>query len=192
VKNIDEIKFSGAIELPQNMRSELKDPLGFLLKNKPTERLIKKIKDDNPPLVIFVGDYCFKKAIEMDYIPDIAIIDNRTKREPVNNERTIPKAKRIQTVNSPGTISENAWNTIKETIRLQTKKSHESQPRDRLSIIIVQGEEDLLVLPATIEAPIGSFIIYGQPEEGIVLIKATMNVKNKFIELIKRMMVEKK
>jgi uncharacterized protein (UPF0218 family) len=37
--------------------------------------------------------------------------------------------------------------------------------------IIVQGEEDLLVLPLMVYMPNGSIIIYGQPREGMVIIK---------------------
>lgn len=36
--------------------------------------------------------------------------------------------------------------------------------------IIVDGEEDLLVLPLMVYMPNGSIIIYGQPREGMVVI----------------------
>jgi len=39
--------------------------------------------------------------------------------------------------------------------------------------VLVEGEEDLLVLPLMAEAPIGSVIIYGQPHEGLVVITVT-------------------
>jgi hypothetical protein len=35
--------------------------------------------------------------------------------------------------------------------------------------ILVDGEEDLAVIPLVIAAPLSSVVIYGQPNEGIVL-----------------------
>ena len=46
------------------------------------------------------------------------------------------------------------------------------------------------MFPAVLEAPENSFVVYGQPHEGIVLIKVTMNARFKFEKLIERMKVE--
>ena len=35
--------------------------------------------------------------------------------------------------------------------------------------IIVDGEEDLAVIPLVIAAPLASVVLYGQPNEGVVL-----------------------
>ena len=37
--------------------------------------------------------------------------------------------------------------------------------------IVVEGEEDLATLPAILYAPPGSVVVYGQPDEGSVLVK---------------------
>jgi uncharacterized protein (UPF0218 family) len=39
--------------------------------------------------------------------------------------------------------------------------------------LVVDGEEDLLVLPLMAMLPEGSVIVYGQPREGMVVIKLT-------------------
>jgi len=44
--------------------------------------------------------------------------------------------------------------------------------------IIVEGEEDLLVLPLMADMPLGSVIIYGQPNEGLVIITITEERQN--------------
>ncbi|MCK4400253.1 DUF359 domain-containing protein, partial [Candidatus Bathyarchaeota archaeon] len=39
--------------------------------------------------------------------------------------------------------------------------------------VVVEGEEDLLVLPLMAMMPIGSVIVYGQPREGMVVVTLT-------------------
>ena len=45
--------------------------------------------------------------------------------------------------------------------------------------IIVQGEEDLLVLPVVLFAPANSVVLYGQPNEGLVIVKISEGIRNK-------------
>ncbi len=44
--------------------------------------------------------------------------------------------------------------------------------------IVVHGEEDLAVIPAVIEAPEGAAVVYGQPNEGMVIIAVTAEKKH--------------
>jgi len=53
----------------------------------------------------------------------------------------------------------------------------------------VCGEEDLATIPAVVYAPIGSIVIYGQPKEGVVLIKVTPETKLRFAEMLRNMEV---
>jgi len=50
-------------------------------------------------------------------------------------------------------------------------------------LIIVNGEEDLAVIPCVLMAPNDSIILYGQPGEGIVVVEA-----DKLKETAKRML----
>ena len=180
--------FSKDYILPQEMRNELKQPLGVLLTENPTRNLIKKIKEENPPLVIFIGDYCVNEVLKEGYTPDFSIVDGKNLRKPFEYI-TIPNAKVINTINPPAKITASAWKTIKKTIveliELTSNKSKEP------IVLFVEGEEDLLVFPAVLESPNESFVIYGQPHEGVVVIKVTVNVKFKFEKLIERMKVSK-
>ena len=45
--------------------------------------------------------------------------------------------------------------------------------------LIVNGEEDLLVLPVCIHAPENSVVLYGQPNKGLVLVQITTEIRNK-------------
>ena len=56
--------------------------------------------------------------------------------------------------------------------------------------IIVDGEEDLATLPAILYAPLGSAVVYGQPNEGSVLVDVTPEKKLHIEEFMKKMIVE--
>jgi uncharacterized protein (UPF0218 family) len=55
----------------------------------------------------------------------------------------------------------------------------------------VEGEEDLLTIVAVLYAPDGSFVVYGQPNEGIVVVKATPEKKDEANKLLNEMTVRK-
>jgi hypothetical protein len=52
------------------------------------------------------------------------------------------------------------------------------------ALIIVDGEEDLAVIPLVIAAPDGIIVIYGQPGEGIVLNEVDEGAKAKAAEML--------
>ena len=174
--------------LPVEMREELKQPLGELITEAPTKSLLQRIENEKPRLTIFVGDYCVQEAINSGYIPNISIIDGKNLREKFSNI-LIPNAKVIKTKNPPAMVTAESWTMIAEQIGKQIDSS-ENKSKEPI-VLFIDGEEDLLVIPAVIESPEGAFIIYGQPHEGVVLIKVTANIKFKFRKLIERMKVNK-
>jgi hypothetical protein len=58
--------------------------------------------------------------------------------------------------------------------------------------IVVEGEEDLLTLIAIMNAPQESLVVYGQPHEGIVVVKVTEDKKTEISELLKAMKASSK
>jgi uncharacterized protein (UPF0218 family) len=50
--------------------------------------------------------------------------------------------------------------------------------------IFVNGEEDLLVLPVCIHAPDNAVVMYGQPHEGLVIVKIIPEIRNKVQTLL--------
>jgi len=182
-------KFKRTYLLPEEMRDELKEPLGELLVKEPTKTLIELVAKLQPPIVVMVGDFCFHKALQQNFTPDIAIIDGLNLREPYE---TIPIANAImlKAKNPPATITKAAWQAIKKAFKRQLRKKGKRAKKKPI-VLFIEGEEDLLVLPAVIEAPLQAIIAYGQPQKGLVLIKVTTNVKLKCKKLIERMKVEK-
>jgi len=56
--------------------------------------------------------------------------------------------------------------------------------------IVVDGEEDLATLPAILYAPLGSAVVYGQPNEGSVLVEVTPEKKKHVMDLMNKMILE--
>ena len=52
--------------------------------------------------------------------------------------------------------------------------------------IIVDGEEDLAVIPMVIAAPVGAIVLYGQPHEGVVLREVTPEAQVTARQLLER------
>ena len=133
----------------------------------------KYISDDS--YVITVGDRTTEKMIDYEIIPSLQIIDGFEKRQ----KREFPKL---------GNESELTIDNPAAEITLQSieiiKKAFDMAPPIR---IIVNGEEDLLVLPVCIHAPKNSVVLYGQPNKGLVLVEITTEIRNKAQTLLNLM-----
>ncbi|NDF28354.1 DUF359 domain-containing protein, partial [archaeon] len=86
----------------------------------------------------------------------------------------------MKTKSPAGMITKNAWSTI--------KKSLSQLSEGQYIHIDIDGEEDLMVLPVIIEFPIGSKIIYGQPNKGAVIREINQASKDDCISIIKQML----
>ena len=162
--------------LPPNLRDELKIPLGKLIPNDSSEKesYIQKIYSEK--VVITVGDATSELLLGMGLTPLLHIIDGQEKRE----KRSPPLAESINTEltvkNNPGEISTESYNLIKDIF--------EQKPPIRL---LVDGEEDLLVLPVCLFAPTNSVVMYGQPNEGLVIAEITDEVRDKVQKIVNQM-----
>jgi uncharacterized protein (UPF0218 family) len=152
------------ITLPVTMRAELKKPLGRLLTGKPSETvalLDKILRELRPLMFAVVGDYSVKNILEAGLEPDIVVVDHRVMRvdvEPLDyGERRLLRARNLR-----GTIDVESWDALEKAVTLKRRVA-----------VIVEGEEDLLVLPLISLAPLRSLIVYGQPREGMVLVEVT-------------------
>lgn len=171
------------LSLPIELRAELKEPLGILVRGTPkqTMRALKEfLEEKNPELLISVGDFTSKNIIEAGLPLKMAVIDNKVMRNEV--KPWFPSGwKEFRVENPPGTIKAEVWGVLKEAINL-----------NKWAVVFVEGEEDLLTLPVIASAPIGSAVIYGQPNEGIVIVEITKEKKQWTSEFLKRMKGEEK
>jgi len=164
------------LQLPDDLRDQLKNPLGNLVSdNDPNkENIIKKISAES--VLITVGDRTTENILQLGFKPQIQIIDGLEKR----SERAVPADDTISTKlsckNPPGEITEESMQII--------KKAFSSEPPVR---IIVDGEEDLLVIPVCILAPENSVVMYGQPNEGLVIVQITPKIRAKVQKILDAM-----
>ena len=163
--------------LTELQRERLKEPLGQLIAGTSSE-CNQKLKDvqatEKPPLLVLVGDTISRNAIQSGIRPDVVIIDNKEMRGDAT-EFSHGKSRVFRTVNEPSTINFLAWQAVAEAIERGD------------SVVLVDGEEDLLALVAILAAPAGSIVAYGQPEIGIVLVRISDDEKNKIQALVDRM-----
>ena len=155
------------MKLPDSLRDQLKIPLGILLPiDQDNKTNIQKYLSDDS-YIITVGDRTTEKMIDFDLIPSLQIIDGLEKRI----KRDIIKLGSAFELK----IDNPAAEITLESIEI-IKKAFSLNPPIRLT---VNGEEDLLVLPACIHAPENSVILYGQPNIGLVLVQITTEIRNK-------------
>ena len=164
------------MKLPDNLREQLKIPLGLLLlESDATKKNIQKHISENS-FIITVGDRTTEKMIEFGLIPFLQIIDGQEKRI----KRNIPENFNVSTLLACDNPSAEITNQSIETI----KKAFVSKTPVRIT---VRGEEDLLVIPVCIYAPENSVVMYGQPNEGLVIVKVTPEIRNKTQKLLDSM-----
>lgn len=158
--------------LPEYLREELRKPLGRVIKGKEKElektvyQTIKFIKSVKPKMVIAVGDIIANSMEKVGLIPDVKIIDYRSRRQAIQKPKKIGKTY----INRPGTISKEAVAAIKSGKKL----------------IVIEGEEDLLALPAILFAPLGSIVLYGQIDLGVVAVTVDEIIKQKIQKILSR------
>ena len=164
------------MQLPDNLRDQLKNPLGNLISdNDPNkENIIKEISAES--VLITVGDRTTENMLQFGLKPQIQIIDGLEKR----NQRIVPTDDAVNTNlscrNPPGEITEESMQVI--------QKAFSSKPPVRIT---VDGEEDLLVLPVCMSAPENSVVMYGQPNEGLVLVHVTPEIQAKVQKILDSM-----
>jgi len=167
-----------AFQLPVRLRRKLKKPLGELIcgSYRDTIEKVKAIVDkEKPPCVISVGDVVSKNLSEANVQPKLAIVDNRVMRAAIEPLK-IAADEEKHVKNPPGTITLEALNAIKEAFETS-----------RTVKVVVEGEEDLLALLAVQYAPENSIIVYGQPREGLVVVRATKEKKAEVGKILNEM-----
>lgn len=160
------------MKLPNSLRDQFKNPLGVLLPEDTVDKAhISEYLSDNS-YIITVGDRTTEKMIDFGLIPSLQIIDGVEKRE----KRELPKLENTTelTVDNPAAeITSQSIDVIKQAFTLPSPVR-----------IVVNGEEDLLVIPVCVHAPDNSIVLYGQPNEGLVVVEITPEIRNKTQSLL--------
>ena len=175
------------LELPETLRGELKEPLGEIYTD--PDALLAAVDEhadttatadaSSPPArLLTVGDVVTATLADAGRQPDIAVIDGRTEREPIDPavEATLADlaGRRLSVTNPPATLSEPLLTTLREA----------ATSTERPVTISVDGEEDLVALPAILTSSDGASVVYGQPGEGMVHVPVRSAVRTTARELL--------
>ncbi|RLE83234.1 MAG: DUF359 domain-containing protein [Thermoprotei archaeon] len=167
-----------SLKLTEELRVALRKPLGLLIRGHPSETIVclkQKLSKWCVWLLITVGDFVTYNIITAGLEPKVCIIDRRTLREKDTRAELLLSSYKILKVRNPrSTITIDAYLAVRKALR--EVKSCEKY------VILVEGEEDLLTLPAIVEAPLGAAVVYGQPREGLVVVYVTKEKKREIIE----------
>lgn len=161
------------LELPVELRSELKTPLG------PVYTDAESLRSDAGSPLAAVGDIVTYHLLSAGRTPDAALVDERTKRSAVESE--VREAiegfdRRVSVANPAGTLSR----ALVEALRAGIDS-------DGTTLVDVDGEEDLAALPAVLAVPAGGSVVYGQPDEGMVLVTPDEGTRERARSLLSRM-----
>ncbi|RZV11461.1 hypothetical protein BDK88_0340 [Natrinema hispanicum] len=157
--------------LPDDLRHELKEPLGPIETD--AERLLEAV--DGP--IIAVGDVVTYHLLEAGRQPDVALVDGRTKREAVDAEirEAVTAGASLEVTNPPAELAAPVVRALRRALAA-----------DDPTTILVDGEEDLVALPAIVAAPEGASVVYGQPDEGMVHVTVTADLRDEMRDLLER------
>ena len=170
--------FSRPLYFSEELKERLRQPLGILIGGDlegSSKRAAEEIKRSRPTMVVAVGDVTSSSLINHGVRPDVVIIDGRYERRIFSGEHKL-EGYEIRNVRNPaGVIIPEAAEAVMDVV----------ESRKRVAIL-VDGEEDLLALPALLALSDGGVLAYGQPKKGCVLVWASEQTRNKARELLAR------
>ncbi len=148
------------------LRRKLKRPVGTLyranqLKRPPFLRTLR-----TSPFVISVGDRVTETLQALGRTPDVQVVDEverRVRRLPPE----VPYVRLVRASNPAGTITTEAIEALRDAL------GGEKPVR-----VLIEGEEDLLAIPAIEAAPPGAALYFGQPGEGVVMVLVDARAKS--------------
>lgn len=169
------------LTLPQAHRERFKEPFGSLYSD-----FLEVVPKVEKRMLCTVGDVVTQNAYAAGVIPAISIIDGVTKRNnavqlldgskiSVSGETISDETASNETVsdenffcvkNPAGTITDELIQTLEMVVARYCGVDDDTLLRS--SIVWVDGEEDLAVLPLIGMLPDSAIILYGQPNEGVV------------------------
>lgn len=167
------------LKLPADLREKMRLPIGEVITD------IRKIKMTNSKnsFIISVGDIVSRSLKEIGHIPDIAIIDFKNQRNIINEKafkdyKQSNDQKKRMYINEPGTIQREVVNVYREALKTCITNQ-------KKQVIVIDGEEDLLTIPAILLGPLHSIVYYGQFDlNAVIKVEITENKKNEVAAIL--------
>ncbi|RPG76278.1 MAG: DUF359 domain-containing protein [Euryarchaeota archaeon TMED248] len=169
------------VKMAPVLDKELKTPMGQIFQgpeDMPEVAMSSALESlpEHRACIVAVGDVTVKTLLDMEIIPDIGLIDGMTKRTSLAKEDLVDISlfdEVLQAENPAGCLTPSLVESLEKAIFMQDAV-----------IINVDGEEDLAPLYIHCLAPIGTVVLYGQPNQGVVSQITTLAVKKRCRELL--------
>jgi pantetheine-phosphate adenylyltransferase len=171
---IEPLWYKKDLVLPENLRSELAKPFGLIN--------FDILKDKNKSKVIIsVGDATTEKFNKLSIGQQLSVIDFKIAREEefsLFSDLGFSGNEKIVIAKNPsGQVTHKSFNKIREIFRLGF---------DNRVVLKIVGEEDLIVLPLVLTAPLDTVIYYGQPNVGLVRVLVSEESKERAHNLLSK------
>jgi pantetheine-phosphate adenylyltransferase len=166
-----------SLTLPHSLRSKLREPIGKVVQD-----LRDVISGSSHPVVIAVGDIVALTFFANDQQANVSIVDFKTRRHVLHGSDEISLNALQPTIsakNSAGKIEKEAVKRLNQAIATFLETGEKQT-------IKIDGEEDLLTLPAILLSPLGSVVVYGQFDRGAVIVTVTEEKKQDITALVKQ------
>ena len=174
------------LRLTTSGRAPLKIPCGYafyLEEEKAAKSFSELIKILNTPLIASVGDVVTLNIISNNLLPNIAIIDGKTRRQKKLDFRNMEKKFNyiLKAKNPASTITVEALGILSFASFIAF--------RGNRVLVIVDGEEDLLVIPLAYYLPLNSIILYGLMDTALVALPVSHYLKKSILKFVRKYFV---
>lgn len=165
--------------LPDELRTIFKRPFGPVFT---TDDLLKDLEGRHAD-VAAVGDVVARTLVENGRPPKLAVVDYRTKRG--DEDASLRQAlagfgdRVVRVKNPPATVTKELADALDEALAA-----------DGTTRIEVDGEEDLAGLPLLAHAPLGTIVLYGMPNRGVVRVIVDETKRSLARDLLDKMRTE--
>lgn len=162
--------FETGLILPESQRDAFKEPLGREMPDSELDSILDET------LYLTVGDVVSLVFRKHGVKPRLSIFDGFTeRREMTEFAKLVEDEQKEEVVNPAGTISAEMAEAIRRGIGGET------------TLIRVEGEEDLAVLPCMVLAPEGTRVVYGMPGRCMMVVEIDQRSRDRAVELLSKM-----
>ena len=167
--------------LPKHLRQVLKGPKGELF-SRPAlgaaEDACTYIRKNDLQPVIAVGDLVSINLAKVNCQAHVSILDGKTKRHDILDQAIVTDVS-LEVMNPAAELHPEVWVAIELALKVGMS--------GKTAKILIEGEEDLTALPAVALAPNRSAVLYGLPDQGIVVITVNPTHKRTVNEILAQM-----
>jgi GTP-dependent dephospho-CoA kinase len=159
--------------VPESLRAALAERYGPVYTGAEADRQLLALD-----VFATCGDLVTRRAIELDHLPLVGIVDYKTRRNepiPQGTFERLGARRTVRVENPPGVLSEALRAAVRDLVATGG------------GLIEVDGEEDLGSLALVEALPAGATVIYGIPGAGVSFVRVDAAAKDNVRQLLAKM-----